>query len=136
MEIVACIDPKTGRPYCKTGKCCCKGFFVILTKGDLRRLGSRFDIEKVTTSESGVRLMKHEDGHCVFLDPVKRTCTIHDAKTPEGESIQPMECRMFPLMWKDGEFRVSERCPGEKKRASKREEEIIKKFYQQYDDEL
>jgi Fe-S-cluster containining protein len=80
----------------------------------------RLYVRKVESRKS---LIEHENGDCVFLDPVKRNCTLYDSR--------PRQCRTWPF-W-DSNLRTPEdwavtceACPGAGKGTLYQLEEIEK----------
>lgn len=136
MDTVECIDPRTGCPYCRDVDCCSDKFFVVLTKEDEKRLSSMFDLKKITTTISDVTTLRQENGRCIFFDHETRLCIIHEKKTPDGQLIKPIECRLFPLVWKDGSFCINESCEGKRVRADTKTETWTRNLFQQYESEL
>lgn len=136
MEVVECLDPGTGKPYCGVGLCCSDKFFVELTKADLERLSSVFDLSEVATVTSGVTVLKQSGGWCVFFDRLSRKCTIHEKRTPSGEPVEPIECRLFPLVFKEGMVCANPKCPGKRSRADAKARKELDALYEKYEKEL
>jgi Fe-S-cluster containining protein len=136
MEVVECLNPKTGKPCCGVGLCCSGKFFVELTKADLRRLSSAFNLDEVTTITSGVTTLKQKEGWCMFFDKGSRRCTIHEKRTEKGELVEPIECRIFPLVFKDKTVSLNPKCPGCRRVADSKTKAGIGLLYKQYETEL
>ncbi len=136
MELVECINPRTGKPYCGRGLCCSDNFFVELTKADLKRLSSSFNLDEITTVKSGVTILKQSGGGCVFFDRLTRQCTIHDKMTSQGELLEPIECRIFPLVFKDKVVCANPKCPGMRVLADSNMKAELSELHQKYEQEL
>ena len=94
---------KAPRSYYNCSKCpgyCCSIYErVQVTPRDIKRLARYFAVDfetaerRFTTTWQGERILRRKADPifgkaCKFLDPVKRMCTIYDAR--------PLTCRQFP----------------------------------------
>jgi uncharacterized protein len=97
------LESPTQRSYYNCSNCpayCCSIYErVQVTRRDLQRLANHFQIDydtaaqRFTTIWQGERILRRKADPifgkaCKFLDPLKRQCTIYDAR--------PKVCRDFP----------------------------------------
>ena len=95
--------PRAKRSYYDCTKCpayCCSIYErVQVTARDIKRLAKHFTLDfdtaqkRFTTTWQGERILRRKADPifgkaCKFLDPVKRQCTIYNAR--------PLTCRQFP----------------------------------------
>lgn len=100
---------------------CCSGpeaGYVWVTEEEVLSLASTLgmadqveEFENKFTRQVGTQtsLVEYSDGHCIFLDPNTRTCSVYESR--------PVQCRTWPF-WKGNVEtprawgRAAENCPG------------------------
>ena len=81
--------------YCRYCLRCCINTEMILLRSDIERI-SRYGYDPKYFAEKCGRFIKLKNvgGHCVFLDPRSKSCTIYE--------IRPLGCRLYPLIYVEG----------------------------------
>jgi Fe-S-cluster containining protein len=66
-----------------------------LSQVDLARIhqwmGEHTNVDDFSIEVNGMRILQNHNGHCIFLDPRNKTCTIYD--------IRPVGCQFYPLIF-------------------------------------
>ncbi|MEZ0320185.1 MAG: YkgJ family cysteine cluster protein [Pyrobaculum sp.] len=83
---------------------CCIGTEMELLAEDIERIvAAGYKLEEFAIEKDGVYRLRNVDGHCVFYDPLSRSCKIYD--------IRPVGCRLYPLVYDGVEVTVDRTCP-------------------------
>ena len=91
---------------CQRCGTCCLQTEMLLSQQDIQRLTKRgYPTEKfVRFDKEGYATLRNRQGHCVFLNPKTRRCTVY-ADRPEG-------CRVYPVVFDEEKGVVADTlCP-------------------------
>lgn len=76
-----------------------------LSSDDIKRLvGAGFCPEDFMVLRGGVPRLRNVDGWCYFYSPANKRCRVY--------KIRPLGCRLYPVVYVDGEgIMLDELCP-------------------------
>lgn len=88
----------------RCGKCC-RQTEMELSWSDIQRLvDAGFRPEDFVVMQDGVPRLKNVDGWCYFYSPSERRCKVY--------RFRPMGCRLYPVIYVEGEgFVLDKLCP-------------------------
>ncbi|MEM3703795.1 MAG: YkgJ family cysteine cluster protein [Candidatus Bathyarchaeia archaeon] len=109
---------------------CCRETEMELSGEDIQRLvNAGYNPEDFIAVHNGVPLLKNVDGWCYFYSPADKRCRVY--------RIRPLGCRLYPVIYVDGEgAALDELCPmrhtvskGEFGRKAKILKRLLEKVY-------
>ncbi|MEM1563203.1 MAG: YkgJ family cysteine cluster protein [Candidatus Bathyarchaeia archaeon] len=109
---------------------CCHETEMELSSNDIKRLaGAGFRPKDFMVLHGGVPRLRNVDGWCYFYNPANKRCRVY--------KIRPLGCRLYPVVYADGEGAVlDELCPmrhtvseREFRRKARILEKLLEKIY-------
>lgn len=84
---------------------CCRETGMELSSDDVKRLvDAGYRPEDFIVIREGVLRLKNVDGWCYFYSPADKRCRVY--------RIRPMGCRLYPVVYVEGEgIMLDELCP-------------------------